>query len=307
MKKLFAIFALAFSIGAGANTLTINVPFPPGGATDVWSRTVSRYLQDQLNRDVVVVNRPAADGRLVMEQVHQNASGNELITAATGPFLFNKIMFKKVSTDYNDFDLVAPLVRVPTVFSTSVASGVNSWKDLVALSRTRFVNCAGSSASSVFVGKYIFQQLGIVNVTWVPFKGSADMNQQLAAGNIDCGFDTSLAALPLHRAGKFKIIAVGNRTRWSVVPEAALFSDAVPGLTFNNWYGMGMSKSAPAADRERILTVLRKINNDPGYREALERAGLEAVTAPPNGSEWIHAEYVRFEALRRSLGIEQLD
>ena len=304
LKRFLAACFVAVAAASWAQPLTLVVPHPPGGA-DVYARYVAKYLSAQLNREVVVVNNPAAGGRVAVDQVAKSTSGNEFLLASTGPFLFNKVVYKHLNSDFENFEAVTPLVRIPVVFSVSLASGANSIRDIKALSNQRTVNCSGSSASSLFLGRYHFNQLGINNVTWVPFKGSADMNTQLAAGNIDCAFDTVSPALTLHEAGKYKTVATAGATKIKSVPEAELIKDIVPGLTFYNWYGMGVKVNTP--NNDRIQAALRKINQDPGYLAEMSKRGLEVVTPQQHGSQWIHSEYVKFELIRQQLNIDKLD
>jgi tripartite-type tricarboxylate transporter receptor subunit TctC len=305
MKKI--LFALLFAMtSAWSNTITVTVPHPPGGAPDVWTRIVAKHLTQELGNDYIIVNKPAADGRIAIDYVaSQPADGKNLITTATGPFLFNKVLFNKLNHDYTDFDIMAPMVRVPLVLSVSNSLGVSTLKEFIALAKTKSLNCAGSGASSVFVGKQFFNKINVKQVQFIPFKGSADMNVQLAAGNIDCAFDTTLAALPLHQGGKFKIIAASTESKLSEVPTAMLLSSVVPGLTFYNWYGLGMKINSPG--NEKIFTVLRKLNQNPAYQSEMKNRGLEIVNPPEHGSQWIHNEYQKYESMRLQLKIDKLD
>lgn len=305
MKKI--LFALLFAMtSAWADTITITVPHPPGGAPDVWTRVVAKHLTQELGSEFIVVNKPAADGRVAIDFVaSQPADGKNLITISTGPFLFNKVLFNKLTHDYTSFDIMAPMVRVPLVLSVSNNLGVNNLKEFITIAKKKSLNCAGSGASSVFVGKQFFQAIDVKDVQFIPFKGSADMNVQLAAGNLDCAFDTTLAALPLHKGSKFKIIAASTENKLADVPAAGLFSSVVPGLTFYNWYGLGMRVNTP--NNEKIFTALKKLKQNPEYQAEMKRRGLETIDPPEHGAQWIHREYQKFESVRQQLKIDKLD
>lgn len=307
MKKLFAIFALAASLQVSASTLTITVPNPPGGAPDTWARLVERSLGDHLRRPVVVVNKPAADGRVAVDSVAASTTGTDVLLAATGPFLFNRVVYQRLNATFDNFDVIGPLARVPLVFSVSNASALGSLDDVVQLSRKRTVNCAGSSASSLFLGKYVFQQLNITNVTWVPFRGSSDMSTQLVAGNIDCAFDTLLFHLPLHTGNKLKIVAVTSGTRHPAVPDIGLIRDSVPGLTFYNWYGIAVPRSWLAEERDQLFAAVRHITSQPEFKESVRRAKLEPIDAPRDSNAWVREEYQRWENIRQKLNIDKID
>ena len=199
-----------------------------------------------------------------------------------------------------------PAVRAPVVMAVSNNLNVSTWQEFLALAKTRSLNCAGSSSSSVFVAKQIFDHAGIKDVVFVPFRGSADMGVALAAGNIDCGFDSNYPAINFHNSAKYRIIAVGTQNRYSEVPEATLFKDIVPGLTFYNWYGLGFIKGTPQTEQNKIFGAVKKLNQSADYRDKMQRAGLEVVDAP-QGTAWVQQEYTKFENLRQRLKIEKLD
>ena len=305
MKKI--LFALMFvAAAAWADTTAIVVPAPPGGSTDIWTRVVAKYLAQELNKEVVVINNSTVEGRGANEYVAtQPADGKTLIVAATGPFLFNKVLFKKLNHDYTSFDIVAPMVRVPLVLSVSHRLGVNDLKEFIAMAKTKPLNCAGSSASGVFTGKHFFNKLDIKDVQFIPFRGSVDMSIQLAAGNLDCAFDTSVSAMSFHKGNRFRIIATSAESPLPDVPDAALFRSVVPGLIFYNWLGVGARVNSTG--NEKLFAALRKINQNPAFQAEIKQRGLEVVTPADNGSQWVHQEYQKFESLRLQLKIDKVD
>ena len=305
MKKI--LFALLFAVSsAWSNPTTITVPSSAGGAPDVWTRIVTKHLTQELGGEYVVVNKPAADGRIAIDYVASlPADGKNLITVSTGPFLFSKVLYNKLNRDYSDFDIMAPMVRNPLVLSVSNNLGASTLAEFIAIAKRKSLNCAGSGPSSVFFGKQFFYKIDVKEVQFIPFKGSGDMNVQLGAGNIDCAFDTTLAALPLHQGGKFKIIASSAESKLSELPTAVLLNSVVPGLTFYNWFGLGMKTNTPGS--EKIFTALRKLNLDPAYQSEMKKRGLEIVTPPENGTQWIHNEYQKYESMRLQLKIDKLD
>lgn len=307
MKKLFAIFALAVGLQAGASTLTFSVPHPAGGAPDVWARLVEQGLGERIKRPVIVVNKPAGDGRVALEQAATSTGNNEIALASTGPFLFNRVVYQKLNYSFDNFDVIGPLARVPLVFSVSNRSGLKNFNDVVKLSQQRPVNCAASSASSLFLGKYVFNHLKIENVTWIPFKGSPDMSTQLAAGNIDCAFDTLLFHLPLHTAGKIQIVAVSSVSKHSAVPDAVLMSSAVPNLSFYNWYGIAIPKTWSTEERDKIFTAVRQTVSTPEFKESVRSRNLEPVDPPVDSNTWVQQEYQRWETIRQKLKIDKID
>jgi len=308
MKKiLFLILFFTTSVFA-APPITIVVPFPPGGFIDVFGRNIGRYLNSSLQQDVIIINRPGADGRLAMDYVAQQpANGSHLLIGSTGVTLFNRVLYTNLNTDYTAFENIVPMVRTPIVFVVSNKLGVSTFSEFIKLAQKNKLNCAGSSASSVFVGKYIFKHLTLSHIQFVPFKGSNDMIIQLMSGNIDCAFETNLVAAPLVRDKKIKMLAQGGQLYNSQTPNAILFSDIVPGLTFYNWAGVSILKATPAAEKNRIFFSLQHAASDLTYKNSISALNLEIIENPVINESWLNHEYRKFEKIRQQLDISKLD
>jgi len=307
MKRLIATLAMFWTVSAWSQTLSIVVPFPPGGAPDVWARILERQLGDEIKRPVVVVNRPGADGRIAMDHVATSTGNSTVLLATTGTYLFNQVIYNKQNHNFENFDAMVPMTRIPIVFSVNPSSSIRNFRDLAQLSQQRPVTCAASSASSLFLGKYLMEQLQLKNIIWVPFRGSADMTMQLMAGNIDCGFDTLLVHLPLHASGKLKILYLSSVTRHPQLPDIALLRDVIPDLTFYNWYGVAIPRSFDPAERDRIFAALRTIGGRSEYRDSVGKSNLELVDPPADSAAWVRAEYNRWETIRQRLKIPKID
>ena len=280
----------------------ITVPHPPGGSPDIWARIIAKYLAQEINTEVIVSNNPAAAGRVAVDFVAQlPADGKNLIAVTTGPFLFNKVLFKNLSHDYNSFDIMVPMTRIPMVLAVSNSLKVSNLKEFIDVAQSRSLNCAGSSSSAVFVGKYLMKQIKSQDVQFIPFKGSADMNVQLAAGNIDCVFDTVLATLPFHQASRFKIIATSTHSQ--TLPDTTLFKSAVPGLVFYYWTGIGIKVNT--ASKDHLFRALHRISQNPEYQLSIKKAGFEPVDPSEGGSQWLHQEFLKFDTMREQLSISK--
>jgi len=305
MKKLLLSLLLTATTVMAAPTVTVVVPFPPGGFVDAFGRNIARYLSANLQQEFVVVNRSGADGRIGMDYVAQQpADGSHILIGSTGVTLFNRVLYSRLNYDYTVFDNMVPMVRTPIMFAVSTKLPVTNFAEFSKMARGNKLNCAGSSASSVFVGKYMFKQLALNDIQFVPFKGSNDMIPQLISGNIDCAFETNLVITPLAQDRKIRVLASGGQYKSS---DQVLFSDIVPGLTFYNWSGVSILKNVPTAEKDRIFSALRNAARDPVYRNTMTALGLEIVENPTMGEAWLNSEYQRYETIRQQLGINRLD
>jgi tripartite-type tricarboxylate transporter receptor subunit TctC len=308
MKKLLLILLLTATTVMAAPPVTLVVPNPPGGFTDTFGRSISRYLSVALQQDFVVVNRGGADGRVATDfVVAQPANGSHILIASSGTTLFNKVLLAKVVNDYTVFDNMVPMVRVPLMFAVSNKSGVTSFDEFLKLARSTKLNCAGSAASNGFAGRYIMKKYNLEDVQFVPFKGSGDMIPQLISGNLDCGVDSLLVLLPLHKEQRVRSLAVSSQGRHPAAPGMSLFSDLAPGFTFYSWAGISITKATPQAEKDRVFAALRGAAKDPTHRAAMTALGLEIVDNPTTDPTWLNSEYQRYESIRQQIGLSKID
>ena len=307
--KFIQILALSvIAITAPAATLTVVVPNPPGGITDAFGRSIARYLTQALNRDVVVVNKGGADGRIAADYVISQAPSNpHVLVAASGTMLFPSVLSKVVVNDYTRFDHMVPMVRVPTMFAVSTALNVTTWDQFLRVARGRALNCAAGAASSEFFGQYVMKQFNIAQAQFVKFRGSGDMAPQLIAGNIDCAFDTQLVLLPLHRDQRVRVLAVASVNRQPDLSSMVMFSDLVPGLSFSSWAGISVAKNFVPEDRERLWAALRLAHRDSQHRATMTALGVEIIDEPTTQANWLHNEYQRYETMRQHIGLPRTD
>jgi tripartite-type tricarboxylate transporter receptor subunit TctC len=308
MKKLLLSLLLTAHTVMAAPPVTVVVPNPPGGFTDVFGRAISRYLAPALGQEIVVLNRGGADGRVAIEyMVNQTGPGLHLLVAASGTILFNKVLLTKLNNDYTAFDHMVPMVRVDNALVVHPKTGVNTVEDLVALSRTKSLNCAGGAASHVFAGKYIMQKLTIRGEQWIPFKGSSDLTPQLLSGNIECAVDSMVVLNPHIKDQRLKILAISSPTRSASAPTQTLFTDLAPGVTLFSWAGISVLKTVPQAEKDRVFAALRSVHQDPNYRATVLNLGLSINENPHTDIAWLHNEYNRLESIRQQIGMSKID
>ena len=308
MKKLLLILLITATTVMAAPPVTLVVPNPPGGFTDVFGRAVARYLAPALGQEIVVLNRGGADGRVAIEyMVNQTGPGLHLLVAASGTILFNKVLLNKLNNDYTVFDHMVPMVRVDNGLVVHPSTGVNTVEELVALSRTKSLNCAGGAASHVFAGKYIMRKLNIQGEQWIPFKGSGDLTPQLLSGNIECAVDSMVVLTPYIKDQRLKILAISSPTRSASALTQTLFADFVPGVTLFSWAGISVLKSVPQAEKDRVFAALRSVHRDPNYRATVTGLGISVNENPTTDIAWLHSEYNRLESIRQQIGMNKID
>jgi len=310
MKKiLLSLVLTSLSLAASANDVKeIVSPYAPGGVVSTFARVIQKHLVEELNVNAVVVNKPGADARIGVKYVASKpADGNTWIMAATGPFLFNQVVYKDPGYNVEDFDLVVPMAQSPSVIVVSNQSGITNLKEFVTWARTKPMNCGTSNSGANFLTRYLVNKLELKQVQIVPFKGASEVSTALLSGTIECSVDTLQSQLQLHADNKLKIIAVSSVKQNEEIPTVPLFSEAIPGFSFYSWYGVGVLKSTPSEAKQPILTALRKINSNENYRKNVRSLGLELGNPAQDPHAFIRKEYQRFDAIREQSQINKID
>jgi tripartite-type tricarboxylate transporter receptor subunit TctC len=254
------------------------VPFPPGGTADLLGRIGAKELQAALGQPVVVENRPGAGGAIGSEAVAKSEpDGHTLVLSniasqAIGPAVNAKIPYNSVK----DFTHLGLIAAVP---STVVVSAASPFQNLAAL-----VDKARSGAGAVKFGSNgngtsshvkleILKRAAKVDITHVPYKGSAPATADLLGGQIE-GF---IAAVPdVGRNERLRMLAITSESRaarWPNVPTVKELG--YPQLTATNWFGLSGPANIPAAVADRINAALVAGLNTPETAERLRDLGAE--------------------------------
>lgn len=305
MKKLIAGLLAVVSFTAYANNIELIAPFPPGGAVDFVARAMQKSLNQKLDNETIVVNKPGAEGRIAVKYALQQPQNSNTLILFSTSLAFNRVIFNDPGYSFDDFDVIGPLVTVPAMFAVSNQSGIKDFQDFIRVAKTKKLNCGTSNSASLFIGRYMLKQLNLTNVEIVTFKGTGEVTTNLIGGNIDCSIDAMQTYLPLHKDNKLKIIALGDSFNDPALKGVKLFSDFVPDARFNNWYSVGIPKNSQAVNSVAITRALRNLHNDKTFVTTISGANLVSVQPPPSGNTFIDREYKKYEELRKTVGIEK--
>lgn len=308
MKFILPFITVIFAVSVQASEVKELVsPYAPGGVVSSFARVIQKHLQEDSKISTVVVNKPGADARIgVRYALERPADGNTWLMAATGPFLFNHVIYQDPGYQIKDFDMVLPMTQSPSVLAVSNQSGITSFQDFIKQARTKPINCGVSNSGALFLTKYVVSQLRLTGVEIVSYKGASEVSAALMSGSIECSFDTIQSQLQFHNSGKLKIVAVSSDAQNSAVPTATLFSKVLPGFTFYSWYGVAVRKDTPLRDKALMLNALRALNDNESYRNSVQAMGLELGKPVQDPEQWIQRQYQRWEAVRQQAGIQKL-
>jgi tripartite-type tricarboxylate transporter receptor subunit TctC len=290
-------------------TITIIVPFPAGGTTDILARILGQYMSTALGQPVIVDNRGGAGGNIGGQAAARApADGYTLFMGTVGTHAINSSLYKKMPFDHvKDF---APLTRVAMVPNLLVANPSQPFKtvqELIAYAKAnpnKVTYGSSGNGTSIHLSGELFKSMTKVEMTHVPYKGSAPAVSDLLGGQIAIMFDNMPSALPHVKAGKLRAIAVTSAKRSPELPDIPTVAEAgVPGYEATSWFGMFAPAATPPAIVSQLNAVIVKALNDPDVKKKISEQGAEPhPEKPAEFAAFIQAETAKWGKVVKASG-----
>ena len=310
--SLMALAALAFAQAPTAyptKPIRLVVPFPAGGATDILAREVAKHLTDAWGQSVVVDNRPGAGGNIGSELVAKSApDGYTLEMGTVGTHAINASLYSKMPYDHvKDFVPVILVAGVPNVLEVNPSVPVNSVQELIAYAKANpgKLNFASSgSGTSIHLSGELFKVMAGVQMTHVPYKGSAPALADLLGGQVQLMFDNLPPSLPQIKAGKLRALAVTSATRAPALPDVPTVAEAgLPGFEASSWFGVLAPAGTPPAIVAKLNAEIAKWLTSPEAKEKLASVGANiAGGTPEDFARHIQAETAKWAKVVKESG-----
>ena len=295
MKKMIAAVALIAALlplGAAAQAfpskpIKIIVPYSPGGTTDLVARLVAQKLSERFGQPVLVDNKPGANGLIGADAVAKAApDGYTLGIASPGTHAANASLYKTMPYDtIRDFTPVTLAVSAPMLLVVHPSLGVNSVKELIAAAKAKpgaISYASGGSGSSQHLAMELFKNMAGVDMTHVPYKGSAASYPDILGGTVKVEMDVLPTALPPVKAGRLKVLATGSSKRLAILPDLPTIAESgVPGYESSSWYGFVAPANLPPALLQKLNGEIVRALREPDVKDKLVNAGVIVVAGTP--------------------------
>jgi tripartite-type tricarboxylate transporter receptor subunit TctC len=283
--------------------VTIVVPFPAGGTTDVLARAISTKLSAAIGQPVIVDNKPGAGATLGAAQVAKAGSdGHTLLMGAVHHTVATSV-YKNLSYNFEkDFAPITTVALVPNVLVVSAKAPYASVKDLVAAAKVKPEGLSygsnGNGTAQHMIGTQFQIETGS-KLLHVPYKGSAPLTTDLLGGQVNMSFDTITPVLPFIKEGKLKALAVTTATRSAALPNVPTLQEAgVPNIAIGTWFGLLAPAAVPKPIMARLNAEVVKIINSPDFRKQMADIGAEPIgNKPEEMARQVREETEKFAGL----------
>lgn len=316
LNRLLAICAVlvgaslsgtAFAQTFPQKAVTIVVPYPAGGATDVIGRMVAEKLPAVWSQPVVVTNRPGAGTTVAAESIARAPGDGYTLFITTAAHTISASLYSKLKYDpVKDFAPITLISTIPLVMVANPTLPVNNLQELIQYAKAQknglTMASTGNGTPQHLAGELFKAKTG-TPLTHVPYKGDTPMLTDLIGGQVQVAFVTLSAALPYIKSGKLRPIALAHDKRVGAIANVPTMTEAgLPGFTAATWFGIYGPGTMNDALRQKISADIQKIVAEPGMTQRLIDMGGDVNNSTPEAfQKVIDAELKNWsEAVRLS-------
>ncbi len=309
MKKLLIMFALCLAAATGAQAqtwpakpVTLLVPFPPGGSTDLIARTLGQKLQEKFGSTFVVDNKAGAGGTIGATAAKRAPpDGYTIFVSSLGPFVIGPHLIKNAGYDaLTDFDYITVAVQAPNVLAVPAESPHKSMADVLAYLKAnpgKMTFASSGNGSSDHLTAELFWQTTGTSGLHIPYKGGAPAMTDLLGNQVNATFMNINTGIPNIRAGKLRALAITSTTRSPLLPDVPTMEElGIKGVNVYSWQAFAAPKGLPADIKAKLHSALVAGLNDPVVKAKLLDLGFEIVgNTPEQFTAFQAAEFARWK------------
>lgn len=289
--------------------MTFIVPFAPGGATDLMTRSIAQKMSESMGQPVIVENRPGANAIVGSSAVAKaSPDGYTFVMCAfghaTNPYLVAKLPYDTLK----DLAPVSLAVTGPHMLAVSTSLPVANIKELIAYGKAnpdKLNFASGGLGSSQHFSGELFKSMAGIKMTHIAYKGTSPAYTDLISGQVSLIFDNLVLPLQNVKAGKLKAIAVTGKQRFPLTPDVPTVAETIPGFESGIWHGVLTTGGTPKDVVARLAAEVNKALTAPDLRDNFQKQGLDPVgTTPEQFDQFIRAEMAKWSKIIKDVGIK---
>ena len=304
-----AVATCAFAQAWPNKPISLVVPFPPGGTTDVLARAIGQQLSTSLGQPVIVESKPGAGATIGADFVAKSKPDGYTFLMGAVRHTIATTVYKKLPYDFQkDFAPVSIVALVPNVLTTNATVSAKSVAELLALAKAQpgklTYGSNGNGTAQHLIGAQ-FESMGKVALVHVPYKGSGPLATDLLGGQISMSFDTITPVLPHIKAGKLRALAVTTAKRSPALPDVPTLDEAgLKGFNLGTWFGVLAPTGTPAPIVERMNREIARIVALPDFKKKMEEIGAEPIgNTSAQMAQQIKEDTERYAKLVKDAGV----
>ena len=292
MRQPLAAIALTLAAASAcaqtwpSKAVTLVVPFPAGGTTDVLARALSDKLAPVLGQPVIVENKPGAGATVGADFVAKaKPDGHTLLVGAVHHTIASAV-YKKLPYDFQkDFAPLTTIALVPNVLVVNASSPAKTVAELVTLAKAAKPEFSygsnGNGTAQHLIGTQ-FENLTGVSLLHIPYKGSGPLTTDLLGGQVTMSFDTITPVLPHIKAGKLRALAVTTAKRSSALPDVPTLAESdLKSFDTGTWFGVLAPAATPKDITARLASEMIRIIQSPEFKQRMAEIGAEPIGHTP--------------------------
>jgi tripartite-type tricarboxylate transporter receptor subunit TctC len=314
--SIACLLAVGFGCAAAgqdypAHTITLIVPYPPGGGVDAMARIVAEKFSAALGEQVIVDNRSGGSGNVgTRAAARAPPDGYTLLLGHTGTISINPSLYANAGYDpRRDFSGVGLMASMPVALIAHPSFPAKSVAELIAFAKAQ-PGQLNMGTSAVGTGGYLcaelFKSVAGVDLQIIPYKGTAPLMNDLVGGHIPVAFGVLPPAMSNIEAGNLRTLAVTSATRFSLLPDVPTVSESgLPGFEAVLHYGLLAPKGTPAPVLERLNRELRALIATDEVKQRIAAEGGDPLTSSPAEYDAdINREATKWAGLISRLGLK---
>jgi len=300
-KKFARVFALCLAAATEAAALDYPtrpvrwiVGYPAGGTTDIVARIIGAWLSERLGQQFIVENKPGAGNNIATAEVARAAPDGYTMLLVNPANAINTTLYRHLPFNFmKDVAPVAGFMRVPNVMEVNPSVPANTVAEFIAYAKANpgKINWASSgNGTSVHLSGELFKIMTGVELTHVPYRGSAPALTDMISGTVQVMFDNMPSSLPHIQAGKLRALGVTTAQRSEALPNVPTVAETVPGYEASAFFGMGVPHSTPAEVIDKLNKEINAGLADPRIKARLAELGGIIISGSPQDFGKVVAE-----------------
>ncbi len=290
--------------------ISLIVPFPPGGGTDISARLLATKLGGVTGQTVVVDNRPGAAGQIAADSVARTTpDGYTLLFANSGMLAINPWLYKLQNDPATAFEPVSMFSDLPFILVVSNRVPAKNLQELIKLAKEKpdqYTYASSGTGGAPHLAGEIFQQATGTKLLHVPYKGGGQALGDLVAGHVDMLFASVLETASYVRSGQLRALAVTGAERSPALPDVPTLEEGgVEGAQVGSWTAVFVPKGTPTAVKSRLAEMIAQVAAAPDVQETLNVQGAVAhSTTPQELAQIAERDRARYGELIRSRNLK---